>query len=84
ESQDASQESAKSFDFSQSAFARALRGLDAESVTFDDSLDLTLEQEQESAANPDLASRLSLNLDDFQEDQAAAGENVRQNGDEVI
>ncbi|PUU80766.1 hypothetical protein B9Z19DRAFT_1123137 [Tuber borchii] len=84
ESQDASQESAKSSDFSQSAFARALRGLDAESVTFDDSLDLTLEQEQESAANPDLASRLSLNLDDFQEDQAAAGENVRQNGDEVI
>ncbi|PUU72520.1 hypothetical protein B9Z19DRAFT_1137380 [Tuber borchii] len=66
-------QSAKSFDFSQSAFARALRGLDAESVTFDDSLDLTLEQEQESAANPDLASRLSLNLDDFQEDQAAAG-----------
>ncbi|PUU80804.1 hypothetical protein B9Z19DRAFT_1123059 [Tuber borchii] len=82
ESQDASQESAKSFDFSQSAFARALRGLNAESVTFDDSLDLTLEQEQESAANPDLASRLSLNLDDFQEDQAAVGENVRQNGDE--
>ncbi|PUU72250.1 hypothetical protein B9Z19DRAFT_1138404 [Tuber borchii] len=84
ESQDASQESAKSFDFSQSAFARALRGLDAESVTFDDSLDLMLEQEQESAANPALASCLSLNLDDFQEDQAAAGENVRQNGDEVI
>ncbi|PUU72974.1 hypothetical protein B9Z19DRAFT_1069350, partial [Tuber borchii] len=75
ESQDASQESAKSFDFSQWPLLGRFEAW---------MLNLTLEQEQESAANPDLASRLSLSLDDFQEDQAAAGENVRQNGDEVI
>lgn len=74
ESQHASQESARSLDFSQRALARALRGLDADLVTFDDTLDLTLEREQESAINPDLASRLSLNLVCSQEGQAAAGQ----------
>ena len=86
ESQDASQESARSLDFSQTAFARALQGLDDDPapVTFDDSLDLTLEREHESAINPDPPSHLSLNLDDCQDRQAAAGGNARQHGDEVM
>ena len=86
ESQDASQESARSLDLSQTAFARALQGLedDPAPVTFDDSLDLTPEREHESAINPDSPCHLSLNFDDCQDGQAAAEGNARQHGDEVM
>ena len=85
-SQDASQESARSLDFSQTAFARLLQGLDDNPapVTFDDSLDLTLEWEDESSINPDPPSHLSLNIVNCQDRQAAAGGNARQHHDEVM
>ena len=83
-SQDASQESARSLDFSQTACARALPGLDDDQapVTFDDALDLTLEHE--SAINPDPPSHLALTLDDCQDGRGAVGGNARQQEDEVM
>ena len=86
ESQDASPASARSLEFRQTAFARALQGLDDDPapVTFDDSLDLTLELEHKSTINPDPLSHLALNLDDSLNGPAAVGGNSRQHGDEVM
>ena len=63
---DASQTSNLSFDYSQMAFAHALQMLDSHPPSLDNSQELTLGHEPESAPTPDLASRLSLSLDESQ------------------
>ncbi len=83
ESQDASQESDRSFDFSQTAFARVLGMLDSDPASLVGSQELTLGLAREGAMSPDRANRLSLSLDDSQEGQATTGGNIlRQYDDE--
>ena len=73
ESLDLSQKRARWLDISQRAFAQMLSlDDDLSLVTFDDSLDLMLEQVHESTINPDSSSQLSLNQDYCQNGQASA------------
>jgi len=64
--QEASQTSNMSFDSSQTAFAQSLLMLDSYPHSQDNSQELTLRLEPESAQSPDLASSLSLSLEDSQ------------------
>ena len=85
DSQNASQASDRSFDFSQTAIGRALGMLDSDTVSIDGSQEMSLGQAPESATSPDQASRLSLSLDDTQERQTSAeGGIVRQHGHEGL
>jgi len=83
DSQDPSQESDRSFDFTQTSLARALGLLDSDPASPDDSQELTLGLARGRATSPEVASRLSLSLEDSQEGQIPTGGNfLDQGGDE--
>ena len=82
DSQEESQENDGSFDYSQTAFARALGLLDDDPASPVDSQELTRGLARERTVSPGLANRLSLSLDESQEGQATAGENILQHDDE--
>ena len=63
---DASQTSNLSFDYGQMPFAHAFQMLDSNPPSLDNSQELTLGHQPESAPTPDLASRLSLSLEESQ------------------
>jgi len=75
QSQDASQGSELSFDYTQASFAQALQMLDSDPVSLGNSQELTLGLAQEGPATAGFASRLSLSLDDSEESDAGAAEN---------
>lgn len=81
DSQEVSQENDGSFDYSQTAFARALGLLDDDPASPADSQELTRGLARERAVSPSLANRLSLSLDESQEGQAPAGPNILQHDD---
>jgi len=69
DSQEGSQESDRSLDFSQRSIARALGMLDSDPRSLVYSQEVPLERARESAMSPDLADHFSLSLDDSQQGQ---------------
>jgi len=65
--QETSQTTDMSFDYSQTAFAHALRMLDSFPPSLDNLQELTVRLEPQSTQSPDLASPLSLSLDKSQD-----------------
>ena len=63
---DPSQTTNLSFDYAQMPFPHAFQILDSNPPSLDNSQELTLGHQPESAPTPDLASRLSLSLEESQ------------------
>ena len=76
-----SQENDRSFDYSQTAFTRALGLLEDNRASPVDSQELTSGLARVRAVSPSLANCLSLSLDESQEGQAPVGLNILQHDD---